>query len=133
MRRRRARVAPPTDAPAYTPGSWGASAIPDLPSVLMPPPEQVVTVIPSAPPPPPAPVSEAPPPLVTPPLPTPTPSPTAPAAAPSDEAEPGAGVRLGFADGTDLHLDQADPYTIALKAVADVLVQKGPHREGASE
>jgi hypothetical protein len=31
-------------------------------------------------------------------------------------------VRLGFADGSDLNLDPSDPHTIALKAVADVLV-----------
>jgi hypothetical protein len=38
------------------------------------------------------------------------------------------GVRLGFADGTDLPLDPEDPHTIALKAVAEVLTLKGTHR-----
>jgi hypothetical protein len=48
-------------------------------------------------------------------------------AAPADSAEPvaddsPAGVRLGFADGSDLHLDPNDPHSLALKAIADLLV-----------
>jgi hypothetical protein len=37
-----------------------------------------------------------------------------------------AGVRLGFADGSAVDLDPADPRAAALRAVADVLVSKQP-------
>jgi len=45
----------------------------------------------------------------------------------NDEAAPPAyGVRLGFADGTEVGLDDRDPSAMALRAVADLLVQERP-------
>jgi len=38
-----------------------------------------------------------------------------------------AGVRLGFADGSEVALDERDPSALALRAVADLLVQDGPN------
>jgi len=38
-----------------------------------------------------------------------------------------AGVRLGFADGSEVALDARDPSALALRAVADLLVQDGPN------
>jgi hypothetical protein len=55
-------------------------------------------------------------------------SPVAPPTSAAAAPEPDAGVRLGFADGSDLSLDPDDPHTLALKAVADVLVHGGQHR-----
>jgi hypothetical protein len=40
----------------------------------------------------------------------------------------GADVRLGFEDGSDLRLDPNHPHSLALKAVADLLLHKGPNR-----
>jgi len=37
------------------------------------------------------------------------------------------GVRLGFADGSEVALDDRDPSAMALRAVADLLVQDGPN------
>jgi hypothetical protein len=45
---------------------------------------------------------------------------------PSTERATDAGVRLGFADGTEVELGAGDPRALALRAVADVLVA-GPH------
>jgi hypothetical protein len=47
-----------------------------------------------------------------------------PSSPPAEESP----VRLGFADGSDVQLHPEDPHTRALKAVADVLTLKGPHR-----
>jgi hypothetical protein len=38
-----------------------------------------------------------------------------------------AAVRLGFADGSEVALDERDPSALALRAVADLLVQDGPN------
>jgi len=43
--------------------------------------------------------------------------------APEPPPAPAAGVRLGFADGTEVELDGSHPSTVALRAVADLLVQ----------
>jgi hypothetical protein len=43
---------------------------------------------------------------------------------PEQRAEPA--VRLGFDDGTELHLPAEDPRARALQAVADLLVKTGP-------
>jgi len=45
---------------------------------------------------------------------------------PADPAEP-VGVRLGFADGTEVALDRSHPSAVALRAVADLLVQDEPN------
>jgi len=37
------------------------------------------------------------------------------------------GVRLGFQDGTEVALDERDPSALALRAVADLLVQNRPY------
>jgi hypothetical protein len=36
---------------------------------------------------------------------------------------PSYAVRLGFADGSEVGLDERDPSAVALRAVADLLVQ----------
>ena len=53
----------------------------------------------------------------------------APTARPSwvrSAVPPGSAVRLSFADGSELALPEADPMAIALRAVADLLVQATP-------
>jgi hypothetical protein len=52
---------------------------------------------------------------------------TAVPVAPVDVPVQAAGVRLGFADGSEVALDERDPSALALRAVADLLVQDGPH------
>jgi hypothetical protein len=53
----------------------------------------------------------------------------APAAAGAAPDDMSMGVRLGFADGSDVQLAPDHPHSLALKAVADVLLHKGPfHR-----
>jgi hypothetical protein len=42
----------------------------------------------------------------------------------SQPAQPPTGVVLGFADGSESQLDGSDPHALALKAVADVLMQQ---------
>ena len=147
LTRRRRDDDAPRGRGGYVPGTWGQAAQPDVTSVILPPPEPAVTVIQpletTSPP------AELPPPLVAPPPPqaiAPPPAPllapsTAPAApvtqsptvpvsmpVPDPAIEPRTtGVRLGFADGSDLHLDPDDPHTKALKAVADVLTRRDTH------
>lgn len=38
-------------------------------------------------------------------------------------AEPLVGVRLGFADGTEVELDHSHPSAVALRSVADVIAR----------
>ena len=45
---------------------------------------------------------------------------------PAYDAPPAYGVRLGFADGSEVGLDERDPSAVALRAVADLLVQERP-------
>jgi hypothetical protein len=42
-------------------------------------------------------------------------------------AAPAYPVRLGFADGSEVGLDERDPSAVALRAVADLLVQDPAH------
>jgi hypothetical protein len=42
-------------------------------------------------------------------------------------------VRLGFGDGSQVDLDPTDPGAIALRAVADLLVQAQPRRADTHE
>lgn len=44
--------------------------------------------------------------------------------APVATPEPSYGVRLGFSDGTEVGLHPHDPSALALRAVADLLVQE---------
>jgi hypothetical protein len=49
---------------------------------------------------------------------------------PSDTADL-AEVRLGFLDGSGLHLSPDDPHALALKAIADALIHKdSPQQRG---
>lgn len=142
----RSKAAPPGPENAYKPGSWGQPASPVLfPTEQGPvtaPTGNVALVAPptqSA-----APVVEQPPALVPPPV-TPvasapgaeaTPSPVVrtsalPASA-SDEMATTSAVRLGFVDGSDLQLDPDHPHSLALRAVADVLLHRGTSRRQVS-
>ena len=47
--------------------------------------------------------------------------------APADVPAQSSGVLLGFADGTEVALDERDPSALALRAVAELLVQDRPH------
>ena len=61
--------------------------------------------------------------------PTPAPAPeTAPAGAPVAAAvlPQGSQVRLGFVDGSEIALEAGDPRALALRAVAELLVQDRP-------
>jgi hypothetical protein len=49
---------------------------------------------------------------------------------PAPAPEESSGVRLGFEDGSDLHLAPDHPHSLALKAIADVLTGRGPQRRG---
>ena len=49
-------------------------------------------------------------------------------AAPALPPAPSAGVRLGFADGSEVELESGHPSALALRAVADLLVQDRPDR-----
>lgn len=65
--------------------------------------------------------------------PTPQAPPTPPAAASpvafqAPEENSDAGVQLGFADGSNVQLDPDHPHSLALRAVADVLLHRGPRR-----
>jgi hypothetical protein len=42
----------------------------------------------------------------------------------AEPAYPPADVRLGFADGSEVAIDAADPTAVAFRAVADLLVQE---------
>jgi hypothetical protein len=42
----------------------------------------------------------------------------------AEPAYPPVGIRLGFADGSEVELDHADPRVAALRATADRLVQE---------
>jgi hypothetical protein len=51
--------------------------------------------------------------------------------APIAEEDESSGVRLGFEDGSDLQLDPDHPHSLALKAIADMLLHRGPSRRRA--
>jgi hypothetical protein len=53
----------------------------------------------------------------------PAPVPEVGVAAESAPTEVGPGVRLGFADGSEVALVDGDPRAVALRAVADLLVR----------
>lgn len=141
---------------AYQPGSWGQSTLPPVEPDRTSVPTGNVEVIaapppaPAAPPPQvlappvvgPPPTTTVPPPFKQPvaepasapqaamPSAEPVVTPPVPVAAPpaAEQADDGSGVRLGFEDGSDLQLAPDHPHSLALKAVADILLHRGPHR-----
>lgn len=156
LMRRDRRDLPVGRVAGYVPGTWAQPGVPLDNSVVMPPPEPGVALI-SPSDQAPAATQLVPPPLVGPPVdetpqfppqhlpPARAAHPTAPAPVPMSmpvppatpgnvpvgppvEAAVGPAVRLGFNDGSDVHLDPDNPHTKALKAVADVLTLRGPHR-----
>lgn len=140
LTRRNRHVADAVDVePAYRPGSWGQASLPPAEPDLTQAPTGNVEVIP---PPAPAPLPQpVPPPLVAAPR-AMEPAPRAawptqaavepvsvPVSAPDEIPAAASGVRLGFADGSDLQLDPDHPHSLALKAIADILLHRGPfHR-----
>lgn len=136
LTRRKAHDSEPSiPASAYKPGSWGQPTLPPVEIESGNVPTGNVEVIPTpAPKPvvapePPRPVIASP--RVVGPPPRVAPSPATSAAPVEEHAEGSSGVRLGFEDGSDLHLDPDHPHSLALKAVADVLLHRGPHRRHA--
>ncbi|MDQ1745814.1 MAG: hypothetical protein QOD07_77 [Frankiaceae bacterium] len=53
--------------------------------------------------------------------------PAVPPPVPAQPAQPDPAVRLGFADGTEVELAASHPNAVALRAVADLLVQDPPN------
>lgn len=136
----------PDDTNTFKPGSWGTSSLPPAVVDRANAPTGNVEVVRAVTPPagtPPAPPTSTPapvpPPLVGPPAPasdlagraSPPPGPVPGSSGSADGVQAGSGVRLGFADGSDLQLDPEHPHSLALKAVADVLLHRGPNRRRA--
>jgi hypothetical protein len=105
-RRRHRNRATSEPAPTFTPGSWAQAASP-----VVPPEDAHPHGVPTG-------NAE----IVPPPVAGGVSSPSVPAAEAGDPAAPG--VRLGFADGSTLDLDPQDPHSAALRAVAEVLVER---------
>jgi hypothetical protein len=140
LRRRKAHEGVPSDIPTtYQPGSWGQRSLPPFEGQLADAPTGNVEVVappPQSPPPiaaavglterPVPPVLNPPGPVGLPPVPIPDGGST-----PVDDDTAATGVRLGFADGSDLQLDPDHPHSLALRAVADVLLHRGTHRRRA--
>jgi hypothetical protein len=130
LTRRRANEAAHTNLTgAFKPGSW-AQPITYMEQAPPAHPAGDVEVI--AAPEPPGPPAERTVPLVSPPIhaaiAAAVPSSDAPDLAsppPVSAAEDSSGVRLGFEDGSDLQLAPDHPHSLALKAVADILLHRG--------